>query len=136
MSENSRLPIFERWAEQYDQSVQTDKGMFASYSLILAEVVRAAEVKAGMGFQNLTGLSWPKIWDRPSEQPFQHHQILIRFAAPDEAITVPVHQDFGRAGVRVVVGGHDQAISPGVKKGQDIPRLNRGQQPLLSQKVG
>jgi cyclopropane fatty-acyl-phospholipid synthase-like methyltransferase len=48
MPENSRLPIFERWAERYDQSVQTDKGIFASYDLVLAEVVHAAQVKAGM----------------------------------------------------------------------------------------
>jgi putative AdoMet-dependent methyltransferase len=48
MSENGRLPIFERWAEQYDQSVQTDKGFFASYDLVLDEVVRSAKVKAGM----------------------------------------------------------------------------------------
>lgn len=48
MSENGRLPIFERWAERYDRSVQTDKGIFASYNEVLAEVVRAAEVKAGM----------------------------------------------------------------------------------------
>ncbi len=46
--ENARLPIFERWADRYDQSVQTDKGIFASYDLVLAEVVRAAEVSAGM----------------------------------------------------------------------------------------
>ncbi len=48
MSENSRLPIFERWAERYDQSVQTDKGIFASYDLVLAEVVYSARVKASM----------------------------------------------------------------------------------------
>jgi ubiquinone/menaquinone biosynthesis C-methylase UbiE len=48
MRENTRLPIFERWAERYDQSVQTDKGIFASYDLVLAEVIRAAQVKAGM----------------------------------------------------------------------------------------
>lgn len=48
MSENGRLPIFEHWAEQYDQSVQTDKGIFASYDLVLDEVVRSAKVKAGM----------------------------------------------------------------------------------------
>lgn len=46
--ENARMPIFERWADRYDQSVQTDKGIFASYDLVLAEVVRAAEVSAGM----------------------------------------------------------------------------------------
>jgi predicted TPR repeat methyltransferase len=48
MPENSRLNIFERWAERYDESVQTDKGIFASYGLVLAEVIRAAGVKAGM----------------------------------------------------------------------------------------
>lgn len=48
MPESNRLPIFDRWADRYDQSVQTDKGIFASYDLVLAEVVRAAEVTAGM----------------------------------------------------------------------------------------
>ncbi|GIK43939.1 MAG: putative methyltransferase [Chloroflexota bacterium] len=48
MPENDRLAIFERWAERYDQSVQTDKGIFASYDLVIAEVVRAAGVEAGM----------------------------------------------------------------------------------------
>ena len=48
MSDNKRLPIFERWAERYDQSVRTDKGIFASYDLVIAEVVRAAGVEAGM----------------------------------------------------------------------------------------
>ena len=38
----NRLPIFERWAERYDQSVRTGKGIFASYDLVIAEVVRAA----------------------------------------------------------------------------------------------
>lgn len=46
--ENDRLPIFERWAERYDQSVQTDQGIFTSYDLVIAEVVRAAGVEAGM----------------------------------------------------------------------------------------
>ena len=45
---NDRLPIFERWAVRYDQSVQTDQGIFASYDAMLAEVVRAVEVEAGM----------------------------------------------------------------------------------------
>lgn len=48
MSENNRLPIFERWAARYDQSVQTDKGIFASYDLVIAEVVGVAGVEAGM----------------------------------------------------------------------------------------
>lgn len=48
MSENSRLDIFERWAARYDQSVRTDQGIFASYDAVLAEVVHAAEVEAGM----------------------------------------------------------------------------------------
>jgi len=48
MAENSRLPIFERWAESYDQSVQTNEGMFASYHLVLDQVVRSARVKAGL----------------------------------------------------------------------------------------
>lgn len=48
LPENDRLPIFERWAPRYDQSVQTDQGIFASYDEVLAEVVRAAEVSAGM----------------------------------------------------------------------------------------
>jgi predicted TPR repeat methyltransferase len=48
MPENSRLNIFERWAKRYDESVQTDKGIFASYGLVLAEVIRAAEVETGM----------------------------------------------------------------------------------------
>ena len=48
MPEYSRLPIFERWAERYDQSVQAKEGLFASYDLILAEVVRAAAVEPGM----------------------------------------------------------------------------------------
>lgn len=48
MPENNRLPIFERWAARYDQSVQTDEGIFASYDAVLAEVVRAAEVSAEM----------------------------------------------------------------------------------------
>jgi len=48
MTDNPRLPIFEQWAGRYDRSVQTDTGIFASYDEILAEVVRAAGVKAGM----------------------------------------------------------------------------------------
>lgn len=48
MPENDRLAIFERWAERYDQSVQTDKGIFASYDLVIAEVVRAAAVAPDM----------------------------------------------------------------------------------------
>ncbi len=48
MPENDRLPIFERWAERYDQSVQTDQGIFAGYDLVIAEVVRAAGIEAGM----------------------------------------------------------------------------------------
>jgi putative AdoMet-dependent methyltransferase len=48
MSENPRLPIFERWAERYDQSVQTDKGIFAGYEQILDEIVRIADAQAGM----------------------------------------------------------------------------------------
>ena len=48
MPTNNRLPIFERWAERYDQSVQAKEGLFASYDLVLAEVVRSAGVKAGM----------------------------------------------------------------------------------------
>lgn len=48
MPENSRLPIFEQWAERYDQSVQTDKGIFASYDDVLDAVVRAAAVAPGM----------------------------------------------------------------------------------------
>ena len=48
MPENPRLPIFERWAARYDRSVQTDTGIFASYDAVLAEVVRAAGVEAGM----------------------------------------------------------------------------------------
>lgn len=48
MSEISRLDIFERWAARYDQSVRTDQGIFASYDEVLAEVVHAAEVEAGM----------------------------------------------------------------------------------------
>lgn len=48
MSENPRLPIFERWAARYDQSVQTDTGIFASYDAVLAEVVRGAGVEVGM----------------------------------------------------------------------------------------
>lgn len=43
-----RLPIFERWAARYDQSVKTDNGIFASYDAVLAEVVRAAGGEAGM----------------------------------------------------------------------------------------
>ncbi len=48
MPTNNRLPIFERWAEGYDQSVQTDKGIFANYKEVLAEVVRAAGAQPGM----------------------------------------------------------------------------------------
>jgi predicted TPR repeat methyltransferase len=48
MAENSRLPIFERWAERYDQSVQTDEGIFASYNEVLDEIVRSARARAGM----------------------------------------------------------------------------------------
>lgn len=48
MPENSRLQIFERWAERYDQSVQADEGIFASYDLVLAEVVRSAKADTGM----------------------------------------------------------------------------------------
>jgi len=48
MAENSRLPIFERWAETYDQSVQTNEGMFASYNLVIDEIVRSAQATAGM----------------------------------------------------------------------------------------
>lgn len=48
MQGNNRLPIFERWAARYDQSVRTDTGIFASYDAVLAEVVRAAGVEAGM----------------------------------------------------------------------------------------
>ncbi len=48
MPENNRLPIFERWAARYDQSVRTDQGIFASYDEVLAEVVRAADVQTGM----------------------------------------------------------------------------------------
>lgn len=48
MSENPRLPIFERWAERYDQSVQTDKGIFAGYEQILDEIVRSADAQASM----------------------------------------------------------------------------------------
>ncbi len=53
MPENPRLPIFERWAARYDQSVQTDQGIFASYDALLAEVVGAAGVKAGMSVLEL-----------------------------------------------------------------------------------
>jgi hypothetical protein len=42
MAENGRLPIFERWAEQYDQSVQTDNGIFASYDQVLLGIVHGA----------------------------------------------------------------------------------------------
>ncbi|MGB4804841.1 MAG: class I SAM-dependent methyltransferase [Anaerolineae bacterium] len=48
MPENTRLPIFERWAARYDQSVRTDQGIFASYDDVLDAVVRAAVVKPGM----------------------------------------------------------------------------------------
>ena len=48
MTDNDRLPIFERWAARYDQSVQADQGIFASYDQVLAEVVRAAGLEAGM----------------------------------------------------------------------------------------
>lgn len=44
---NGRLPIFESWATRYDQSVQTDQGIFASYNLIFNEVVRVARLKPG-----------------------------------------------------------------------------------------
>jgi putative AdoMet-dependent methyltransferase len=47
LPENNRLPIFERWAARYDQSVRTDQGIFASYDEVLDEVVRAAGVKTG-----------------------------------------------------------------------------------------
>lgn len=48
MTQNPRLPIFEEWAERHDQSVQAKEGLFASYDLVLAEVVRAAPIKAGL----------------------------------------------------------------------------------------
>ena len=48
MPENTRLPIFERWAARYDQSVRTDQGIFASYDEVLDAVVRAATVAPGM----------------------------------------------------------------------------------------
>ncbi|MCK6623754.1 MAG: hypothetical protein DPW09_26370 [Anaerolineae bacterium] len=48
MPENDRLAIFERWAERYDQSVPTDQGIFVSYDLVIAEVVRAAAVAPDM----------------------------------------------------------------------------------------
>jgi ubiquinone/menaquinone biosynthesis C-methylase UbiE len=48
MSENDWLHIFERWAERYDQSVQSEEGLFASYNLVLNEVVRSAQIKIGM----------------------------------------------------------------------------------------
>ncbi len=48
MTENDRLPIFERWAARYDQSVRTDQGIFAGYDDVLDAIVRAAVVEPGM----------------------------------------------------------------------------------------
>ena len=44
----SRVHIFDRWAERYDHSAQAADGLFEGYELVLDQVVRCAGVHPGM----------------------------------------------------------------------------------------
>jgi putative AdoMet-dependent methyltransferase len=50
---NHRLPIFERWAARYDESVQAQHGIFGSYDQVLAAVISATQLETGMSVLEL-----------------------------------------------------------------------------------
>lgn len=48
MSDPERAGIFDRWAERYDRSVQSDTGLHEGYGQVLDLVVRSADARPGM----------------------------------------------------------------------------------------
>lgn len=48
MSANPRLAIFDTWARRYDQSVHTDRGIFAAYDDVLNAIVEVAALKPSL----------------------------------------------------------------------------------------
>ncbi|MBL7202140.1 MAG: methyltransferase domain-containing protein [Anaerolineae bacterium] len=48
MTNQSRIALFDRWAERYERSVQSASGVFEGYDLVLSQVALSARVHRGM----------------------------------------------------------------------------------------